>query len=34
MDVRPLPMSDRDKAIEILALRHQNTALKRQLGKE
>jgi hypothetical protein len=34
MDIRLLPMSDRDKVIEILALCHQNTALERQLGKE
>ncbi|WP_235884298.1 hypothetical protein [Saccharopolyspora elongata] len=31
---RMLPMSDRDKDIEILALRHQITALERQLGQE
>ncbi|MGW1682722.1 integrase core domain-containing protein [Saccharopolyspora sp. NPDC002376] len=29
-----LPMSDRDKDIEILALRHQIMVLERQLGKE
>ena len=28
-----LPMSDRDKDVEILALRHQITVLERQLGK-
>jgi hypothetical protein len=32
--LRLLPMSDRDKAVEILALRHQITVLERQLGKE
>ncbi|MFF8035844.1 hypothetical protein [Streptomyces sp. NPDC016626] len=31
--VRLLPMSDRDKDAEILALRHQITVLQRQLGK-
>jgi hypothetical protein len=30
--VRLLPMSDRDKDTEILALRHQITVLQRQLG--
>jgi hypothetical protein len=32
--LRLLPMSDRDKDMEILALRHQITVLERQLGKE
>ncbi|MEU5029257.1 hypothetical protein [Streptomyces milbemycinicus] len=32
--LRLLPMSDRDKDAEILALRHQITALERQLGKK
>jgi transposase InsO family protein len=32
--LRLLPMSDRDKDIEILALRHQITVLERQLGQE
>ncbi|MET8311353.1 hypothetical protein [Micromonospora sp. NPDC005173] len=32
--LRLLPMSDRDKDVEILALRHQITMLERQLGKE
>ncbi|MET7715461.1 integrase core domain-containing protein [Streptomyces sp. NPDC005407] len=32
--LRLLPMSDRDKVVEILALRHQITVLERQLGKE
>ncbi|MFF1568859.1 hypothetical protein ACFVY1_36270 [Streptomyces sp. NPDC058293] len=32
--LRLLAMSDRDKAVEILALRHQITVLERQLGKE
>jgi transposase InsO family protein len=32
--LRLLPKSDRDKVLEILALRHQITVLKRQLGKE
>ncbi|MFF0400119.1 hypothetical protein ACFYSJ_30890 [Streptomyces sp. NPDC005248] len=32
--VRLLPVSDRDKDAEILALRHQITVLQRQLGKE
>ncbi|MEV0178982.1 integrase core domain-containing protein [Streptomyces sp. NPDC050625] len=32
--LRLLPMSDRDKDAEILALRHQITVLQRQLGKE
>jgi putative transposase len=32
--LRLLPMSDRDKDIEILALRHQITVLERQLGKQ
>ncbi|MER6572617.1 hypothetical protein ABT288_42285 [Streptomyces sp. NPDC001093] len=31
--LRLLPMSDRDKDIEILTLRHQITVLDRQLGK-
>ncbi|WP_232837438.1 helix-turn-helix domain-containing protein [Lentzea terrae] len=31
--LRLLPMSDRDKDTEILALRHQITVLERQLGK-
>ncbi|WP_223839160.1 integrase [Saccharopolyspora pogona] len=31
---RLLPMSDRDKGVEILALRHQITVLERQLGQE
>jgi putative transposase len=31
--LRLLPMSDRDKNAEILALRHQITILERQLGK-
>ncbi|HEV7948882.1 MAG TPA: hypothetical protein VGP24_03850 [Glaciihabitans sp.] len=31
--LRLLPMSDRDKNVEILALRHQITILERQLGK-
>ncbi|MFE2282304.1 integrase, partial [Streptomyces sp. NPDC059454] len=31
--VRLLPMSDRDKEAEILALRHRITVLQRQLGK-
>jgi hypothetical protein len=30
--LRLLPMGDRDKDIEILALRHQITVLQRQLG--
>jgi hypothetical protein len=30
--LRLLPMSDRDKDAEILALRHQITLLERQLG--
>ncbi|WP_431932876.1 hypothetical protein [Nonomuraea jabiensis] len=30
--LRMLPMSDRDKDVEILALRHQITVLERQLG--
>ncbi|GAB3169455.1 hypothetical protein GCM10027162_08410 [Streptomyces incanus] len=29
-----LPLSDRDKGVEILALRHQITLLERQLGKD
>ncbi|MER6977356.1 hypothetical protein [Streptomyces carpinensis] len=29
-----LPLSDRDKDAEILALRHQITGLQRQLGKD
>jgi putative transposase len=32
--LRLLPMSNRDKDVEILALRHQITMLQRQLGKE
>jgi putative transposase len=32
--LRLLPMSDWDKASEILALRHQIVVLERQLGKE
>ena len=32
--LRLLPMSDRDKEIEILSLRHQVTVLERQLGKK
>jgi hypothetical protein len=32
--LRLLPMSDRDKDVEILALRHQLSVLERQLGKE
>ncbi|MFH9968064.1 hypothetical protein ACH4PR_43210 [Streptomyces mirabilis] len=32
--LRLLPMSDRDKHTEILALRHQITVLERQLGGE
>lgn len=31
--LRLLPMSDREKDAEILALRHQITVLERQLGK-
>ncbi|MFE7330146.1 hypothetical protein ACFU8W_35330 [Streptomyces sp. NPDC057565] len=31
---RLLPESDRDRVVEILELRHQITALERQLGKE
>jgi putative transposase len=31
--LRLLPMSDRDKDIEILTLRHQLLVLQRQLGK-
>jgi hypothetical protein len=32
--LRLLPMGDRDRDVEILALRHQITVLERQLGKE
>ncbi|MFB7223286.1 hypothetical protein [Streptomyces sp. NPDC056227] len=32
--LRLLSMSDRDRAVEILALRHQITVLERQLGGE
>jgi hypothetical protein len=32
--LRLLPLSNRDKDVEILALRHQLTVLERQLGKE
>jgi putative transposase len=32
--LRLLPMSDRDKEVEILALRHQITVLERQLGND
>jgi len=32
--LRMLPTSDRDKDVEILALRHQITVLQRQLGKQ
>ncbi|GAA0903814.1 MULTISPECIES: hypothetical protein [Streptomyces violaceusniger group] len=32
--LRLLPMADRDKDVEILALRHQITVLERQLGKD
>jgi putative transposase len=32
--LRLLPMSNRDKDVEILALRHQITVLQRQLGTE
>ncbi|MEU4770205.1 hypothetical protein AB0H12_44025 [Actinosynnema sp. NPDC023794] len=32
--LRLLPMTDRDKDVEILALRHQLTILERQLGSE
>ena len=32
--LRLLPMSDRDKNTEILALRHQIAVLERQLGKQ
>ena len=32
--LRLLPMNNRDKDVEILALRHQITVLERQLGKE
>jgi putative transposase len=31
--LRLLPVSDRDKVVEILALRHQVMVLERQLGK-
>ncbi|MEU5002260.1 hypothetical protein [Streptomyces sp. NPDC021622] len=33
-ELRLLPMSDRDKHAEILALRHQLAVLERQLGTE
>jgi hypothetical protein len=32
--LRLLPMGDRDKDVEILALRHQITVLERQLGAD
>ncbi|MFI7709048.1 hypothetical protein [Nonomuraea sp. NPDC049480] len=32
--LRLLPMGDRDKDVEILALRHQITVLERQLGTD
>jgi putative transposase len=32
--LRLVPMSDRDKDTEILALRHQIAVLERQLGKQ
>ncbi|MFG1711066.1 hypothetical protein ACFLIM_48710 [Nonomuraea sp. M3C6] len=32
--LRLLPMGDRDKDVEILALRHQITVLERQLGDD
>ena len=32
--LRLLPMSDRDKDVEILALRHQITILERHLGRD
>jgi hypothetical protein len=32
--LRLLPLSNRDKDVEILALRHQITVLERQLAKE
>jgi putative transposase len=32
--LRLMPMSDREKDVEILALRHRITVLERQLGKE
>ncbi|MET7334906.1 hypothetical protein [Nonomuraea sp. NPDC005650] len=32
--LRLLPMADRDKDVEILALRHQITVLERQLGAD
>ena len=32
--LRLLPLSDREKDVEILALRHQLTVLQRQLGDE
>ncbi|WP_455569243.1 hypothetical protein [Streptomyces milbemycinicus] len=32
--LRLLPMGDRDKTVEILALRHQIMVLERQLGKD
>jgi hypothetical protein len=32
--LRLLPVSDRDKVVEILALRHQIVVLERQLGQD